>query len=69
MLLIQASKKAVSGVVAYGTVIDMTGEKMLTYTGAKISYRGGGWWRINGYSNTDSNNLVKTIKSRGVVSS
>lgn len=68
-MIIQTTKKVIAGVVSYGTVVDTTGEKMLTSTGAKISYKGGGWWRINGYSNTDDKTLVdaiKVLKVRGV---
>lgn len=37
--------------------------ELLAYTGAKLCYRGGGWWRISGYAadNSDVDTLIKEV--------
>jgi len=37
--------------------------EILAYTGAKLYYKGGGWWLISGYSadNNDVDRLIKEV--------
>jgi len=52
--------KAFSGVSSKydGTLESMRGESLLAFTGAKLYYLGGGWWRIGWYA-SDRSDLNK----------
>ena len=41
------------GLLSYGMELNTNGNENLLYNGAKAYYRGGGWWRIRGYSSKD----------------
>lgn len=46
---IRAKRKVAEFTLYRDETINMDGSENLTKTGAKIYYRGGGWWLVSGY--------------------
>ena len=61
---IQATLAVIIAALGYGDDVDTTGSQNLCRTtGAKVYYRGGGWWVVCGASTTDGPKTVELINS------